>query len=98
MATPGSGAAIKRLRVGIVARVHSLDPRQARDLVSTLAVQQIFETAYAVPRGEGAAPPVLFTGPLQEEGGGRRSAVVRPGIVFSDGTPLTAELVASSLN
>ena len=97
MATPAPGA-LKRLRVGIVARVHTLDPRQARDLVSTLAVQQIFETAYAVPRGEGAAPPVLFTGPLQDEGGGRRSASVRPGIVFSDGTPLTADLVAASLN
>src|SRR5688572_27455630 len=98
MTTPAAGAPVKRLRVGIVARVHSLDPRQARDLVSTLAVQQIFETAYAVPRGEGAAPPVLFTGPLLEEPGGRRSAAVRPGILFSDGTPLTAALVASALN
>ena len=35
----------KTLRVGIVARIHTLDPREARDLVSTLAVQQIFETA-----------------------------------------------------
>lgn len=99
MTTPvASAAPRKTLRVGIVARVHSLDPRQARDLVSTLAVQQIFETPYAVPRGEGAAPPVLFTGPLVEEGGGRRSAAVRTGIVFSDGTPLTAALVAASLN
>ena len=98
MTTPAaSGTPIKRLRVGIVARVHTLDPRQARDLVSSLAVQQIFETAYAVPRGEGAAPAVLFTGPLQAEGGGRFSAAVRPGILFSDGTPLTADLVAASL-
>src|SRR5688500_20268117 len=98
MATPGSGAAIKRLRVGIVARVHTLDPRQARDRVSPLAVQQVFETAYAVPRGEGAAPPVLFTWPLVEEGSGRRSAAVRPGILFSDGTPLTSVAIATSLN
>src|SRR5688500_6967521 len=98
MTTPAAGAPVKRLRVGIVARVHSLDPRQARDLVSTLAVQPIFETAYAVRGGEGARPPVLFTGPLQEEGGGRRSAAVRPGVLFSDGTPLTADLVATSLN
>lgn len=96
--TTTPAAPLKRLRVGIVSRVHSLDPRQARDLVSTLAVQQIFETPYAVPRGEGAAPPVLFTGPLLEEPGGRRSAAVRSGILFSDGTPLTAALVASSLN
>jgi peptide/nickel transport system substrate-binding protein len=97
MTTPPA-AARKTLRVGTVARIHSLDPRQARDLVSTLVVQQIFETAYAVPRGEGVAPPVLFTGPLVDEPGGRRSAAVRPGITFSDGTPLTAALVAASLN
>ncbi len=99
MTTPAApGAPRKTLRVGIVARVHTLDPRQARDLVSTLAVHQIFETTYAVPRGEGAAPPVLFSGPLGEESPTRRSAAVRPGIRFSDGTPLTAALVAASLN
>ena len=98
MSTPASVARRKTLRVGIVSRVPTLDPREARDLVSTLAVQQIFETAYAVPRGEGAAPPVLFAGPLVTEAGGRRSAAVRPGILFSDGTPLTAALIAASLN
>jgi peptide/nickel transport system substrate-binding protein len=98
MSTPAPAAPRKTLRVGTVARIHSLDPRQARDLVSTLVVQQIFETTYSVPRGEGAAPPVLFTGPLVDEGGGRRSAAVRPGILFSDGTPLTAVLIATSLN
>ena len=99
MSTPAAPVAPRKtLRVGTVARIHSLDPRQARDLVSTLVVQQIFETPFAVPRGEGAAPPVLFAGPLVEEGGGRRSAAVRPGIRFSDGTPLTAVLVAASLN
>ena len=99
MTTPAASAAPRKtLRVGILARVHTLDPREARDLVSTLAVHQIFETAYAVPRGEGAAPPVLFAGPLAEEAGGRRSAAVVPGIRFSDGTPLTAALVAASLN
>lgn len=99
MSSPAASVAPRKtLRVGIVARVHSLDPRQARDLVSTLAVQQIFETGYAVPRGEGSAPPVLFAGPLAEEAGGRRSAAVRSGILFSDGTPLTAALIAASLN
>ena len=100
MSTPATATSTtgKRLRVGLVARVHSLDPRQARDLVSTLAVHQVFETPFAVPRGEGAAPAVLFTGPLVEEGGGRRSAAVRPGVLFSDGTPLTAALLAASLN
>jgi ABC-type transport system substrate-binding protein len=98
MTIPAAGAAGKVLRVGLLARVHTLDPRQARDLVSTLAVHQVFETPFAVPRGEGAAPPVLFTGPLVDEGGSRRSAAVRPGVLFSDGTPLTAALLAASLN
>jgi ABC-type transport system substrate-binding protein len=96
--TPIVSPGRKSLRVGSVARIHSMDPRQARDLVSTLVVQQIFETAYAVPRGEGAAPPVLFTGPLVDEGIGRHSAAVRAGVSFSDGTPLTAALIAASLN
>ena len=98
MTSAAAGPARKVLRVGLLARVHTLDPRQARDLVSTLAVHQVFETPFAVPRGEGAAPPVLFTGPLVDEGGGRRSAAVRPGVLFSDGTPLTASLLAASLN
>jgi len=89
---------VKVLRVGLLARVNTLDPRRAGDLVSSLAVHQVFETPFAVPRGEGAAPPILFTGPLVDEGGGRRSAAVRAGIVFSDGTPLTASLLAASLN
>ena len=89
---------MKILRVGLLARVNTLDPRRAGDLVSSLAVHQVFETPFAVPRGEGAAPPVLFTGPLADEGGGRRSAAVLPGVLFSDGTPLTASLVAASLN
>jgi ABC-type transport system substrate-binding protein len=98
MTSPAAGAGAKRLRVGLVARVHTLDPRVARDLVSTMAVHQVFERPFAVPRGEGAAPPVLFTGPLVDEGGGRKSAAVRPGILFSDGTPLTAAILAASLN
>jgi ABC-type transport system substrate-binding protein len=98
MTTPSASVVRKTLRVGIVSRVPTLDPRQARDLVSILAVQQVFETSYAVPRGEGAASPVLFATPLAEESAGRRSAAVRPGILFSDGTPLTAALVATSLN
>ena len=98
MTSPAPAPPRKVLRVGLLARVHTLDPRQARDLVSTLAVHQVFETPFAVPRGEGAAPPVLFAGPLVDEGGGRRSAAVRAGVLFSDGTPLTAALVAASLN
>ena len=65
----------KTLRVGIVARVHSLDPRQARDLVSTLAVQQIFETAVrgSPRRRRGAAGPVHGAA----AGRGRRPALGR---------------------
>lgn len=97
MTTMPAGASSKVLRVGILARVHSLDPRNARDLVSTQAVAQIFETPFGAPRGEGAAVPILFSGALAEDAPGRLSAQVKPGIVFSDGTPLTASVLAASL-
>lgn len=87
----------KTLRVGILSRPHTLNPREARDSVSTLALAQIFETPYATARSDAPAAPVLFDGPLAAEGEGIVSAAVRAGVKFSDGTPLTAALVAASL-
>ncbi|HET7746748.1 MAG TPA: ABC transporter substrate-binding protein [Vicinamibacteria bacterium] len=99
MTTPSPPAAGGRkvLRVGILAPVNTLNPRESRDSVSTMAVSQVFETPVTAPRGEGAAVPVLFTGPLVQESPTRYSASVRGGITFSDGTPLNAAAVAGSL-
>jgi ABC-type transport system substrate-binding protein len=97
-------AVTKTLRVGVLTPVNTLNPREAQDFVSALAVQQIFETPYAQPATAGLpTEPLLVQEPLRQEpsipgGGATWSAAVRPGILFSDGTPLTAQHVADSLN
>ncbi len=76
-----------------------MDPRQAGDTITALVLEQIFETPYTVTP-QGTIEPWLFAEKLREDRGGDRpvySAAVRQGIVFSDGTPLTAELAAASL-
>ena len=87
----------KIVRVGILAPIGKLDPREAVDNVSNLILGQIFEAPYAVGAGEANVEPVLFSEPLRHESGRRYSAAVRGGVVFSDGTPLTAELMGRSL-
>jgi len=93
-----SASGAKIIRVGIVNPIGKLDPRQAVDNVSNLILGQIFEPAYSVTAGETAVQPVLFSEPLRHEGGQRYSAEVRSGVLFSDGTPLTAEVMARSLS
>jgi ABC-type transport system substrate-binding protein len=88
----------KIVRVGILAPIEKLDPREAVDNVSNLILGQIFESAYAVPAGGATVQPVLFSEPLRHDGGQHYSAAVRGGVVFSDGTPLTADLVARSFS
>ena len=96
-------AVTKTLRVGVLTPVNNLNPREAQDFVSALAVQQIFETPYGQPATAGLPPePLLFEERLRQEpsagGATTYSAAVRPGIRFSDGTLLTAQHVADSLN
>lgn len=98
-------AVTKTLRVGVLTPVSTLNPREAQDFVSALAVQQIFETPYAQPATAGLPPePLLFQERLRQEpsspssdGATTYSAAVRPGLRFSDGTPLTAQHIADSL-
>ena len=94
--------ATKTLRVGVLAPVATLNPREAQDFVSALAVLQVFETPFAQPRAAGVAPePLLFEERLRPERPSNEapvfSALVRDGILFSDGTPLTAQHVAEAL-
>jgi ABC-type transport system substrate-binding protein len=90
----------KTLRVGLLAPVHDLDPRGGRDFVSSTIIEQVFETPFAPPeRPEQPAVPVLFGQRLTAEVAGRvLTAPVREGVRFSDGTPLTAEILAHSLS
>jgi ABC-type transport system substrate-binding protein len=89
----------RTLRIGVLAGVGTLDPRELGDTITGLVLGQIFETAYRVTPS-GAIEPQLFAEPLREERSGPQpvySAAVREGIVFSDGTPLSAQLAAASL-
>jgi ABC-type transport system substrate-binding protein len=89
----------RTLRIGVLAAVGTLDPREIGDTITGLVLGQIFEMAYRVTPS-GAIEPHLFAEPLRVERSGAQpaySAAVRDGIVFSDGTPLTAELAAASL-
>jgi ABC-type transport system substrate-binding protein len=92
VATP----AAKTVRTGVLSSISKLDPREAVDNISGLILGQIFEAPYAIVAGETQVRPQLFE-PLRHDGGALYSAAVRPGIRFSDGTPLTADLAARSL-
>jgi len=91
----------KVLRVGALSRLGTLDPRQANDTISSMILNEIFESPYSSPFGTEAPEPRLFAEALGREGGSQDrplySAAVRKGILFSDGTPLTPEIVVHSL-
>ncbi|HVT05710.1 MAG TPA: ABC transporter substrate-binding protein [Thermoanaerobaculia bacterium] len=91
----------KVLRVGALSRLGTLDPRQANDTISSMILNEIFESPYSSPFGTETPEPRLFAEPLRREGGSQdrpiHSAAVRKGILFSDGTPLTPDIVARSL-
>jgi hypothetical protein len=100
MTNPASGSATeKTLRIGVLAGVGTLDPREMGDTITGLILGQIFEMPYHVAPS-GAIEPHLFAEPLREERSGAQpiySAAVREGLFFSDGTPLTAQIAAASL-
>lgn len=89
-------ATSKVVRVGLLSTLSKIDPRDSADNISDLVLGQVFETPYAIVSGETQVRPLLFE-PLRAEGPLQYSAAVRPGVKFSDGTPLTAELAARSL-
>lgn len=93
----------KVLRVGTLSRIGTLDPRKAIDAVSSMVLNEIFERPYEAPYGTESPKPILFAEPLRAEtasGGGVKSwsAVLKSGIKFSDGTPMSGADVARSLS
>lgn len=92
----------KTLRVGVLTPVNTLDPREAQDFTSALAVMQVYEPPFAQPTQAAGSPvPLLFQEPLRRESSAGHpvySAAVRTDVRFSDGTPLTARHVADSLS
>src|SRR3954454_24043207 len=62
-----------------------------------MVLGQVFEAPYTLTAGATSVRSRLLE-PLQRRGPLQYSAAVRSGIRFSDGTPMTAALVARSLN
>jgi peptide/nickel transport system substrate-binding protein len=95
----GTASLRKSIRIGVLSGIGELDPRQAGDTITAVILEQVFESPYAVnPAGE--IEPWLFAEKLRLDRSGSQpvySASVRPGVVFSDGTPLTALNAAASL-
>ena len=93
---PVAAPAAKLVRIGLLSPICEIDPRESADNISDLVLGQVFEAPYAIAAGELQSRPLLFE-PLRAEGRLQYSAAVRPGVKFSDGTPLTADLAARSL-
>jgi ABC-type transport system substrate-binding protein len=91
----------KSIRVGVLSGISVLDPRVATDNISGLILGQIYEAPYGITAGTTTVTPLLFSELLRPEPArGTRpvySAAVRPGVLFSDGTPVTAEAIVHSL-
>lgn len=87
-------------RVGFVNRWERRDPRTGLNFASFLVQWHIYEPPYRLSPESKQIEPVLLDYPLQNESGQDGllySAGVRKGAQFSDGTELTAEHVAASL-
>ena len=87
-------------RVGFVNRWERRDPRTGLNYASFLVQWHIYEPPYRLSPQSNQIAPVLLDYPLQKESdqqGLLYSAGVRKGARFSDGTELTAEHVAASL-
>ncbi len=88
------------LRIGSIAPLEDLDPRTVVETLSETACRQVFETPYQIKNRQGHVKPWLFATPLARVSGGADNevqAIVRPDVVFSDGTPMTAEMVVACL-
>jgi ABC-type transport system substrate-binding protein len=83
------------LRVGVTNRVMQIDPHEAIDYTAGMIQLQIFETLFRVD--EGKPQPHLIVGAGETSGLRRWELTIDPSHCFSDDTPLTAEIVATSL-
>lgn len=96
--TPLPGLSGRILRVGIRSRLGTTDPLKSKDSETSLGLEPAFESPYAPAVGGEEPAPLLFSEPLRSESNGLvLSGTVRPGVVFSDGTPCTADAVVASL-
>ena len=76
----------------------STDPTAIADNISIWAVEQMFETLYTVDQDGKGVHPYLATDYTLSPDKLTWTFTLRDGVKFSDGTPLTAEDVAFSIN
>jgi ABC-type transport system substrate-binding protein len=93
-------SAKKTLRVGLLGEVEDFDPRRPQEFSALQVLLQVFETPYSAPLEGRPSAPQLLAEPLRQEsspgGGTVLAAPLLPDVLFSDGTPLTAEQVVRS--
>lgn len=82
--------------IGVPALPRTLDPALAVDVESHRSTRQVLETLLGVDPNTGAPVPQLASDWRITEDGLRYTFTLAPGIVFQDGTPLTAQVVAAN--
>ncbi len=89
----------KSLTVGYLAPARNLDPRKSWDVESSFVVRHVFEPPFGNVYGSTEIEPCLFAGPLRprDAKGTAFDAELRPGVLFSDGSPLRIEDVVRCL-
>lgn len=89
----------KVLRVGFVTPARNLEPLTANDVESAFVLRHVLETPFDLAYGSADVEPGLFHSPLRRRGNGEDwEGDLRPGLLFSDGTPVTADDVVRCLS
>lgn len=84
------------LTIGVPAQPQSLDPALTVDAESHRSTRQVLETLLGVDPNTGAPIPQLASAWRATEDGLRYTFSLTPDVVFHDGTPLTAQVVAAN--
>lgn len=87
----------KVLRVGVVSGIATLDPRRAADTTTSLILRQVFEPAVEIVSTVTSPEPRLFSSLDHDPSMKTFRGTIREGVKFSDGTPLSADIVVDSL-
>lgn len=90
-------SAARELRVGISADMTSFDAQEVRDAVTAKVLNNVFDNLVMIPAGSTNLEPGLALNWKPNPKFDEWTFVIRPKVVFSDGTPATAEVLAASL-